>query len=73
MEANGRIERLNRAQNAVLKGETQIRRQRELVTRLEQAGGNTRQARALLNALVERQCKYQKELASIIREFQEDS
>lgn len=72
METIELVERLNQAQSAVLKGETQIWRQRDIVARLEQIGGNTGEALVLLNALVERQCRYQTKLASIVREFLED-
>ena len=63
------VERLDRAQRAVVKGETQIRHQRALVDRLERNGKNASAARALLRAVAERQCGYYTILASVIRDF----
>ena len=63
------VERLNKAQRAVMKGEKQIRHQRALVDRLERSGKDASAARALLRAVAERQCGYHTNLASVIREF----
>jgi len=64
-------ERLSEVQAAVVNGETLIRRQRDLIVGLERDGKETSLALALLNTFIESQCFHQKDLARIIREFQE--
>ncbi len=64
------VERLNQTQRALVKDETQIRRQRAVVMRLERNGKDTREARARLTAAIEHRCGCHKDLAGLIREFQ---
>jgi hypothetical protein len=63
---------LEKARRAVTEGETHIRRQRDLVFRLERAGKGTTEARALLQTLLQRQTQRQENLAFIIRQIQPD-
>jgi hypothetical protein len=68
MESAELAERLEKAQRAVVEGEAQIQRQRSLIARLENAGEDTSEARALLKTLLGRQTERQKNLALAIRQ-----
>ena len=65
------VERLNQTQQAIAKDESQIRRHRAVVARLERNGKDTREARARLTAAIEHRCSCHRDLATICREFQE--
>jgi hypothetical protein len=69
MEIAELTERLERARRAYAEGETHTQRQRDSIARLEQAGEDASEARALLKTLLERQAERQKNLADIIRQF----
>jgi hypothetical protein len=60
-------ERLDRARRAVAEGEAQIERQRALIARLEKAGQDISEVRALLDTLAKRQAVHN--LAAIMREY----
>jgi len=73
MERAELVRRLERARRAVTEGETQIRRQRDYVFRLERAGKNTTEAQALLRVLLERQAQRQRNLALVELQFPVES
>jgi hypothetical protein len=67
------VERLNQTQQALTKDEMHIRHRHAVVARLERSGKDTREARARLIAAIEHRCGCHKDLAKIIRAFQEAS
>ena len=73
MESAELAERLEKTQRAVAEGEAHIQRQRNLIARLEEAGDDTSEARALLKTLVKRQAERQQNLALAIRQFPAES
>jgi hypothetical protein len=68
MESAGLVWRLEKARRAIADGETDIRRQRDVVLRLKHAGEDAGAARALLKTLLQRQTQRRKNLAFIIRQ-----
>ena len=69
MERAELVRQLEKARKAVTEGETQIRRQRDLVFRLERARTDTTEANALLRVLLERQAQRQRNRAVLELEF----
>jgi hypothetical protein len=69
MDSVGLADRLGRARRAVAEGETQIQHQRDLIVRLEEAGEDASDARALLTTMLKRQAERQNNLALVIRQF----
>ena len=61
--------RLEKARRAVTEGETQIRRQRDFIYRLERGAKDTTEARAVLKTLLERQTQREKNLDVMIKQL----
>jgi hypothetical protein len=68
MESAELVWRLEKARRAIADGETDIRRQREVILRLKHAGEDAGAARALLKTLLQRQTQRRKNLAFIVRQ-----
>src|SRR5689334_23352930 len=73
MESAELAERLEKTQRAVAEGEAHIRRQRNLIARLEEAGDDTSEARALLKTLLKRQAEREQNLALAIQQSSRES
>ena len=71
MESIELLGQLERAQKAVVDGETDIRCQRDLIFRLERAREDASAARALLETLIKRQAERLENLGYVIRQFPE--
>ncbi len=69
MELAKLAERLERARRAVAEGDASIQHQRDLIARLKEAGGDTGEARLVLDALLKRQAERQQNLAMVIKQF----